>query len=48
MWGTIGAAMVLAQRRVQIIRVHDIRPVRDALLLFAACGGIDGQELRIP
>jgi hypothetical protein len=27
---------------VQILRVHDVRTVRDALLAFEACGGIDG------
>jgi len=41
--GTIGAALSLAAQGVQIIRVHDIRPVREALLLFEATGGIDGQ-----
>lgn len=41
--GTIGGALALAQRGVQIIRVHDVRPVREALLLFEACGGVDGE-----
>jgi dihydropteroate synthase len=39
--GTIGAAMALADQGVQILRVHDVLPVRQALLLFDACGGID-------
>ena len=35
--GTIGAAIALAEQGVQIIRVHDVRPVREALLLYNAC-----------
>jgi dihydropteroate synthase len=46
--GTIGVALSLARQGVQIIRVHDIEPVRQALRLFAATGGIDGQELQLP
>ncbi|MCH8042218.1 MAG: dihydropteroate synthase [Planctomycetes bacterium] len=38
--GTIGVALVLANQGVQIIRVHDVRPVREALLLYAAAGGL--------
>jgi dihydropteroate synthase len=45
--GTIGGALALARQGVQILRVHDVRAVRDALLLFEACGGIDGQEARL-
>jgi dihydropteroate synthase len=45
--GTIGVALSLARQGVQIIRVHDIAPVRQALLLYAATGGVDGQELRL-
>lgn len=41
-FGTIGAACALAAQGVQIIRVHDVRAVREALLLFGACGG--GEE----
>jgi dihydropteroate synthase len=40
---TIGVALALARQGVQIIRVHDVQPVREALLLFEATGGIDGQ-----
>ena len=39
---TVGAALALAVQGVQILRVHDVRPVREALLAFEACGGIDG------
>ena len=42
---TIGGALGLAAQGVQVIRVHDIRPVREALLAFDAAGGIDGSEL---
>ena len=45
--GTIGVALALARQGVQIIRVHDVGPVRQALLLFEATGGIDGQEVEI-
>lgn len=45
--GTIGAALSLAAQGVQILRVHDVRPVREALLLFGATGGIDGRPLQI-
>jgi len=39
--GTIGGALALARQGVQILRVHDVREVREALLLFEACGGLD-------
>ena len=39
--GTIGVALSLASQGVQIIRVHDVEPVRQALLLFEATGGIE-------
>jgi dihydropteroate synthase len=39
--GTIGGALALARQGVQIVRVHDVRPVLEALLLFEACGGLD-------
>jgi dihydropteroate synthase len=41
--GTVGVAMSLAAQGVQVLRVHDIAPVRQALLLFEATGGIDGR-----
>ena len=37
--GTIGAALALARQGVQILRVHDVEAVRNALLMFEACGG---------
>ena len=39
-FGTVGAAMSLAAQGVQILRVHDVLAVRQALALFAACGGV--------
>lgn len=45
--GTVGVALSLARQGVQVLRVHDIRAVRDALLLFEATGGIDGRELQL-
>ena len=39
---TIGVSLALAGQGVQILRVHDVRPVRDALLLYEVCGGFDG------
>ncbi|MBL9122222.1 MAG: dihydropteroate synthase [Planctomycetaceae bacterium] len=45
--GTIGAALALARQGVQIIRVHDVAAVRQALLLFEATGGIDGRAARL-
>ncbi len=45
--GTIGAACSLACEGVQIIRVHDVRAVREAVLLFEATGGIDGQPIQL-
>ena len=44
---TIGVALSLAVQGVQIIRVHDVRPIREALLLFEASGGIDGKPMRL-
>jgi dihydropteroate synthase len=37
--GTIGVALALASQGVQVVRVHDVEPVRQALLLFEAVGG---------
>ncbi len=44
---TVGSALSLAWQGVQVIRVHDVRPVREALLAFAATGGIDGQAWKL-
>jgi dihydropteroate synthase len=38
--GTIGAALAAARQGVEILRVHDVAAVRQALLLFAAAGGM--------
>ena len=38
--GTIGVALSLARQGVQVVRVHDIAAVRQALLLFQAAGGL--------
>jgi dihydropteroate synthase len=42
---TAGAALALAGQGVQMIRVHNVRMVREALAAFESCGGIDGQEV---
>jgi dihydropteroate synthase len=41
--GTVGVALSLARQGVQILRVHNVVEVRQALLLFEATGGLDGQ-----
>ena len=38
--GTIGAALAAARQGVEILRVHDVAAVRQALLLFEATGGL--------
>jgi len=38
--GTIGVGLSLARRGVQVLRVHDVAAVRQALLLFEAGGGL--------
>jgi len=38
--GTIGVALSLARQWVQILRVHDVAAVREALLLFQVTGGL--------
>ena len=42
--GTIGVALSLAQQGVQVLRVHDVRAVHQALLLFQATGGLGGVD----
>ncbi len=39
--GTIGVALAVAMQGVAVLRVHDVAPVRHALQLFAACGGLE-------
>ncbi len=36
---SIGVALALANQGVQVLRVHDVAPVREALLLYFASGG---------
>jgi dihydropteroate synthase len=38
--GTIGVALAMARQGVQILRVHDVAAVREALVLFEAAGGL--------
>jgi dihydropteroate synthase len=38
--GTIGASLALAASGIPILRVHDVQATRDALAVFAACGGL--------
>jgi dihydropteroate synthase len=45
--GTIGTALALARQGVQVLRVHDVAAMRQALLLFEAVGGIDGDVLEV-
>ncbi|HYO26374.1 MAG TPA: dihydropteroate synthase [Lacipirellulaceae bacterium] len=39
---TAGAVLAAAAQGVQVVRVHNVRLAREALLAFEACGGIDG------
>jgi dihydropteroate synthase len=41
--GTIGVAISLALQGVQVLRVHDVAAVGQALLLLEATGGLDGR-----
>jgi len=43
--GTVGVALSLAQQGVQILRVHNVAEVRQALLLFEATGGLTGRAI---
>ena len=38
---TVGISLALATRGVQILRLHDIRAARQALLLYEAAGGLE-------
>lgn len=40
--GTIGVGLALARQGVQILRVHDVLELKQALTLFDAAGGITG------
>jgi dihydropteroate synthase len=41
--GTIGAALGVARRGVEVLRVHDVAAIRQALLLFEAAGGLTAE-----
>src|SRR5262249_3089037 len=41
--GTIGVSCWLSSQGVQLLRVHDVAPVRQALLLFEAASGTKAQ-----
>lgn len=45
--GTLGISIALALQGMQIIRVHDVAETTQALKLFAAVGGFDGQPLQL-
>ncbi len=44
-FGTIGVALALALQGVQVLRVHDVLAVRQALELFEAAGGLASIDL---
>jgi dihydropteroate synthase len=46
--GTLGVSLALARQRIQVLRVHDVRATREALVLFEACGGLDEPEGKSP
>jgi dihydropteroate synthase len=41
---TVGAALALAVQGVQIVRVHDVRAVHEALLAFQSVGGLSPER----
>lgn len=41
--GTVAASLQLAQKAIQILRVHDVAETKSALAVFDAVGGIDGR-----
>jgi dihydropteroate synthase len=44
---TIGVCLTLARFGVQVLRVHDVAAVKQALLLFESTGGVDGRSRRL-
>ena len=42
--GTIGTSLALARQGVHVLRVHDVKPIRDALLMFEVTGGLTGLD----
>lgn len=42
--GTVGVALAMAAQGIHVLRLHDVKPVRQALHLFVAAGGLlDGE-----
>jgi len=46
--GSVAAALLAVERGARIVRVHDVRPTREALLIHAAVTGGDMQTDTIP
>lgn len=46
-YATVGASLALAASGVQILRVHDVRAVCEALTAFESCGGVDGVDAQL-
>lgn len=44
---TLAISLMLAQKRIQVIRVHEVAQTVQALKVFAAVGGVDGNVLQI-
>lgn len=44
---TAGAAVTLANSGIQVLRVHDVKTVREVILGFVATGGIDGHPYQV-
>jgi dihydropteroate synthase len=44
---TIGVCLSLARQGVQVLRVHDVAALRQALVLFGASGGVDGVAMQL-
>ncbi|MBC8351489.1 MAG: dihydropteroate synthase [Planctomycetes bacterium] len=44
---SVGISVALALQGIQVIRVHDVAETMQALKLFAAVGGLDGQPLQL-
>lgn len=42
--GTIGVALALTRQGVQVLRVHDVGPVREALRMYQVAGGLGMSE----
>ena len=47
-FGTLGVSLALAEQDVDIIRLHDVRPMHDALLAFQAIRGRAAQHTCTP